>query len=102
MEGPKNPIIKYLVSDDAHQIPQELHEKLVAIFREPDVDKYLAATALAVFSVMSRADPDQSLKALRSIILSSAALGYLYGSEGNKTSAEIATDVLKDLNIKEG
>jgi hypothetical protein len=46
-------------------------------------------------------NPRDITNAFRLVVVSSLAVGYLYGAEGNKTAAEVAADVLKELNIKE-
>jgi hypothetical protein len=95
-----NPIIKYLTKENNHVIPEELFDILSPIVHDKDVNAYLTEIANTGITGM-RMNPDHTGDALRIIIISCMAVGYMYGSEGNKTPTEVATDVLKDLNIKE-
>ena len=103
MSDPKNPIIKYLITDPEHMMPEELFNKLLAITEDMDVKKYLSIH-LGMLDMAHVMDPTggAGTKAQHMLVLAAMAVGYLYGERGNKSSAEIVTDLLKDLNIKEG
>lgn len=96
-----NPIIKYLTKESEHIIPKELYDNTIQpLIHDEDVSKYLTHIANLGLEIIDK-EPAEKMNALRLIVVSCLAVGYMYGSEGNKTPESIATDVLKDLNIKE-
>ena len=97
-----NPIIKYLTSEDKLLIPQKLYEEtIMPMVHDEDTGKYLTHIANTGLALLEH-DNKSKFDALRLIVVSCLAVGYLHGAEGNKSSAEVVSDVLKDLNIKEG
>jgi hypothetical protein len=96
-----NPIIKYLTKESDHIIPKELYEKTIQpLMHDPDVSKYLTNITNMSAQIINHT-PEEAINAFRLLVISSLAVGYMYGAEGNKTAAEVAADVLKELNIKE-
>lgn len=95
-----NPIIKYLTKESDHIIPKELYnETIQPLVHDPDVSKYLTNITNMSAQIINRT-PEAAIDAFRLLVISSLAVGYLYGVEGNKTPAEVATEILKELKIK--
>jgi hypothetical protein len=101
--GPgKNPIINYIQKEHEHIMPEELFDEMLPIINDRDVDAYLTSIANMCVTGIQTRDTATVQNALRLLVLSTVAVGYLYGQEGNKTPEDIATNILKDLNIREG
>jgi hypothetical protein len=96
-----NPIINYLESDMHYIVPKKLlEEEIIPILQDPDVDHYLNVASSPCLD--QHRSMEEFLPTLKMFAHAAITLGYLYGKEGNKTPEEVATEVLKELNIKEG
>jgi hypothetical protein len=96
-----NPIIAYLKREEEHVIPDELFDTLMPVLKDKDVNDYLSEAVKDCLMRIRTQSPEAVSSGFRTVLLAAAAVGYMYGAEGNKTAAEVATDVLKELNIKE-
>lgn len=100
----KNPIIKYLTKEEGHVIPEELFEAIKPILEDKQVCDYAKSVLRhAAGPITPLLEGEEHMaRVLQQIFISGLAVGYMYGGEGNKSPGEIASQLLRDLNIKEG
>jgi len=94
-----NPIIKYLESDTSRAMPKELFDTSIApILQDEDVNQYLNAITQPCLQRHSSAE--EFMPTLSNALIAAIGLGYMYGSEGNKTAEDIVNAFMKEHNLK--